>query len=678
MEGLRSSADMSSSFGYVSWEEVNLSGERGRREVHYFLKRFDGASDLAVIGREKSLRHISYHYAIRNRSVLLSLGPLSKLKSRREVVDWLSSVVSGSLAHLSSPVSGSLDNSDTSELDIEAFKDIQSRHVGNYTKEFSWLGSPWTCRKRRKHYQSFSRNSVKISVHDFVYVLAEEGKRLVAYLEDMYEESKGSRMVVVRWFHKIDEVGFVLPHNYNDREIFFSLCLQDLNVECIDGLATVLSPQHFTKFLKRAVHTKFDPFVCYKQFENDDAKPFDITQVKGYWKQEIFRYIDTVSNSKSQSFSQRADNGLLMAANATDAIGIRPWKRLRRLKDDVLVGSKELVQEVGLDTTTSSDKLRGGVEPTASLAVDEVKHNPVHFLKVGSDVEVLSQDSGIRGCWFRALIIKKHKNKVKVRYQDVKDADDESKSLEEWILASRVAGGDKHGIRVSGRNIVRPIHPHDKGKVAGLIDVGTAVDTWWHDAWWEGIVVKKESEDRIHVYFPEEKQESVFCATDVRLSHEWLANEWTPVEKRPDIAQLSCLEQERAEVGCDANKLASIRDDTQSEKTISGRQDSSSDLGSDKRKYLALFGDLAKDDLLAQLRWKSSRKRKRISASSGHKMNKIKVGVRRSTDIIGSRTQERFLVPMNLKVDHDNCKYMGDSLFNSTVVPPLTNLVMSR
>lgn len=269
-----------------------------------------------------------------------------------------------------------------------------------------------------------------------MYVLAEEGKRLVAYLDDMYEDTRGNKMVVVRWFHKIDEVGFVLPHNYNDREIFFSLCLQDLSIECIDGLATVLSPEHYEKLINEATRMGLTPFVCGKQFDNDDVKPFDITRVKGYWKQEIFR--------NRSSFLELSGDDLKSNGPLSEAVGFRPNKRIRWSKEsDLYLKSPDKGEPV--ETTlqvcsgTSLDckggrkmgTLKGGCSYVSLSGQDNAAPpKSEQYLAIGSQVEVLSQDSGIRGCWFRAVIIKKHKDKVKVQYKDVKDAVDDSKNLE--------------------------------------------------------------------------------------------------------------------------------------------------------------------------------------------------------------------------------------------------------
>ncbi|XP_065880410.1 uncharacterized protein [Euphorbia lathyris] len=686
MERLRSPLVMES-LGYVSWEEVK--NDRGKREILYYLKRMDGGLDLAVIGKEKSLKHISYHYVVRNTSPLFSMVPSSRPKSRREVIDWLNSIVSDSLSE-SSHLAGSLYNSDSSELDIGKFKDTQLQKLRDHTKEFLWLGSPWTCRKRRKHYQSFSRNGVKISVCDFVHVLAEEDKRLVAYLEDMYEDSKGNKMVLVRWFHKIDEVGIALPHKFIDREIFFSLCLQDLSIECIDGTASVLSPLHFEKFLKDGRHTVLNPFVCYKLFENEEARPFDITQVKGYWKQAILRFINMASPEMGQANNQQLVDGLKLEADVND--GIRPRKRHCPSKNvDNHIGDKESMDRTMVDMHNVQDILtefRSGSEIYSSVGGDfaalvprtETTQNLSEHLKVGLEVEVLSQDSGIRGCWFRALIIKTCKNKVKVRYQDIKDADNESNNLEEWILATRIAVPDQLRIRISGRAMIRPHQKSNKGLVSWVLDVGASVDVWRNDVWQEGIVVQKESDDRFHVYFPGEKQDSVFCRAQLRHSQEWLGNGWIQIRERPDIvATLSSFFHHKQDVKTDLNKSVqtAINNSKQSEKTKVGSSDRLSDSGSGKGSNLEVVCDISKDDTLAQLRWNSSKKRRRSSGSGGQRMHHKTSGSKSWKEVIGSSGCESLRLLTNLKVDHDNCKYMGDSLFGSTA-QPLTSLVMSR
>ncbi|KAI7996708.1 Protein AGENET DOMAIN (AGD)-CONTAINING P1 [Camellia lanceoleosa] len=590
---------------FVRWEEVNVSNDKGRREVHYYLKRRDGTSDLVVIGKEKSLRHMSYHYAIRDRSLLsiLPSSSLFKLRSRREVIDWLNSIVPDSPPHQSSEaICGSLDSKDHCKLNVETLKDVQSKKLGHHTAEFVWLGSPWTCRKRRSHYQSFCG-----MVNEFRYVLAEEDKRLVAYLDDLYEDSRGNKMVV-----------------------------------------------------------------------NDD---------KGYWRQEILRYMYTIPPSKEPVKSLPSEFDLNVERNL-GGVGIRPKKRLRRSKDGDLYShpankQESLSQCLEVDFADSLVGSKGGpnmctpkddyLAACRSVKQSVVQKPPQHLI-VGSQVEVLSQDSGLRGCWFRALIIKKHKDKVKVQYQDIKDAVDEAKNLQEWLVASKVAVSDPLGLWTCGRTTIRPSPPSNKGKVPVIVNSGTVVDVWWHDGWWEGIVLQKETEDKIHVYFPGEKQEAIFGCSDLRHSQEWLENGWEHIKERPDIVSSTLSDREMKQITvnktpdvepektgmCDMRQLvSSVKDEARGSKS---RMDY---VAVDKVKELKVVRDLSKDALLAQLKWKSSGKRRR-----GDK-------TRSSPEGVGMRSFDSFFIPKSLKVDHDNCKFMGDSPFSSSVVP-ITSLVMSR
>lgn len=579
---------------------------------------------------------------------VISVSPGLRLRSRREVVDWLNSIVSGS-------------SHDACKMDIETMKDNKPRKPGHCTAESVWVGTPWTCRKRRNHYPTFLRNGVKISVNDFVFVLAEENKRLVAFLDDMYEDSRGNKMVVVQWFHKIDEVGFILPHNYNDKEIFFSHCLQDLSIECIDGLATVLSPQHFEKFSSHAQLARLELFVCQSLFDNDEVKPFDITRIKGYWKQAILK----------QSMGTAAPRTCVNTF-PSEGIVARPKKRLRQSMEADLGANTNLV-DAKVDTDASKEKC---FDTCVSLKLNE-EQKPTHHLTTGSQIEVLSQDSGLRGCWFRAVVIKRHKNKVKVQYDDIKDAEDEAKKLQEWLPASKVALCDPLGLRLPGRTKIRPVPTPKEEKVSLLLCPGTAVDVWWHDGWWEAIVLQKENDDKILVYFPGENQNSTFACGDLRLSKEWVGNRWVSVKERPDLLtsifsdlnrkQVIEMRNDKPEVD-DGNKLVndackertSIKEDVFGNKPRIGAID-------DKMKEMCIGPDLSREDFFDRLKWKSSKRRTPCIT------NKRK----NSPENKGIRVFGDFFIRDPMKVDRDNCKYMGDGPFNSSV-PTLTSLVMSR
>ncbi|XP_059282674.1 uncharacterized protein LOC132036366 isoform X1 [Lycium ferocissimum] len=658
---------------HVSWSEV---WDKGRREVHYYLKRRDGRSDLAVVGKDKS-----YHYAIKDLSLffLSNSSSLPKLRSRIDVIHWLNSIVrvSDSDTHKADgPNGGCSDSKNTSDVNSGVLKNVQMSFQGKDATEFMWLGSPWTCRKKRKHYQSFNRNGVIVSVHEFVYVLAEEDKKLVAHLDDIYEDSRGNRMVVVRWFHKIDEVGIVLPHNYNDREIFFSLCLQTLSIECIDGLASVLSPQHYEKFLSEVRHTQVKPFVCRWQFDNDDLQPFDITRSKGYWDQDIIKYLSFQSPARIQP----ACDGL-KGGGDIDAVGSRPKKRLRLTKaGDTYKLSTQRKETVKCGLKDINNSLKEGWSNVSLPAKDVLEHS--RYFPIGAQVEILSQDSGIRGCWLRATIIKKHKNKVKVQYQDIKDADDEAKNLEEWVLTSKLAAVDAFGARISGRSILRPSPMSYTGKVSWAVNIGCIVDAWWHNGWWEGIVVEKESEDKLHVYLLGEKQEMIFGRGDLRHSQEWLEDGWRNLKESPELVSAlaavkvnqviddSCHSKQEQTAISDGQELSSVPYKNNLDNTsITGL-----DFQENKIEEPTVVRDLSKDNLLAQLRWKSSGKR-RHCRSPVHKVHFSVNKSQNSRDLVRG-SGRKFLFP-STKVDTDNCKYISDSVFTS-VVSPLTSLVMSR
>jgi hypothetical protein len=224
--------------------------------------------------------------------------------------------------------------------------------------------------------------------------MSEEMKRLVAYVEDLYEDTNSCNMVKVQWFDKVDEVGVSLPMDFDDREIFFSLGRQDLNVECIDGLAAVLSAQHYEKFKSDTRCSLWQPYFCCRQIDNGEVKPFDVTQLQGYWSQEILRTMFNATSSLKVRFKvpksgPSSDGGL-------------------KRKRDAFNNDANPQKVICSDASTS--RFYGG---------ENIKH-----LCPGCHVEVLSQDSGIRGCWFRCLILKRHKDKIKVRYLDLQDADE--------------------------------------------------------------------------------------------------------------------------------------------------------------------------------------------------------------------------------------------------------------
>lgn len=65
-----------------------------------------------------------------------------------------------------------------------------------------------------------------------------------------------------------------------------------------------------------------------------------------------------------------------------------------------------------------------------------------------------------------------------------------------------MAAPDKLGVRCVGRLTIRP-HPSVDSSDATFV-LGDAVDVWWFNGWWEGVVLGYEAltNTNLQVYFP--------------------------------------------------------------------------------------------------------------------------------------------------------------------------------
>ncbi|KAI3466501.1 hypothetical protein Pfo_023164 [Paulownia fortunei] len=154
--------------------------------------------------------------------------------------------------------------------------------------------------------------------------------------------------------------------------------------------------------------------------------------------------------------------------------------------------------------------------------------------KFNENIELLSQDSGMQGCWFRCKILHSSQNCLKVRYKDVLEVDGCGK-LEEWVPASTVAAPDKLGVRCLGRRTVRPWPCEDSSDI--MFVVGAAVDAWWCNGWWEGVVIGYDTltKSNLQVYFPGENRFLTVAKKNIRVSRDWIDSKWVNIKAKPDI-----------------------------------------------------------------------------------------------------------------------------------------------
>ncbi|KAL6855869.1 hypothetical protein ACP4OV_018671 [Aristida adscensionis] len=521
---------------FVRWREEFVSQERGSRVVHYYLDDAAGGSHLAVVGTERSLRHMLYVVSEDFRRALDcggsgdDSGPTlfaRKWRSRREVVDWLASFLPvKTLGSKSSRYGPYVDNDIGLDGYAETGNFVRQNLGKSCNSDITWSGSFWTCGKQLRHYQAFCRNGTTISTHTFVLVMSEEESRYLAYLEDMYEDKKGQKKVKVRWFHQDQEFTCAIPPPPpHPCEVFITPFTQVISVECVDDIATVLTPDHYEKCSNVLPNASLAGIrFCFRQYSKNKFKHFDLTSLRGYFSQAavLSLKIPAESEKNGESFTP----GKLKFS-----------KQFEKLYSKCL-GTK-ICQGPQADSIPSHKKLRIQQSPGKHFSIKFIgpQNQLMPTFNAGDRIEVLSQDSGIIGCWFRCTVLKScaNHNKLKVQYDDLQNADD-CGSLEEMVSASALALPDKLGLRCPDRLRVRP-RPQKSSVDGAALVPGTAVDVWQFSGWWEGVIVSLDNiaTDSLQIYFPGENFFRVCHLKNLRISKDWVKNKWIDIERKTDV-----------------------------------------------------------------------------------------------------------------------------------------------
>ncbi|KAG1366732.1 hypothetical protein COCNU_13G005220 [Cocos nucifera] len=359
--------------------------------------------------------------------------------------------------------------------------------------------------------------------------MSEVVNRYLAYLEDMYEDKKGQKKVKVRWFHQNQEFACTIPPpTPHPSEVFITPYSQVISAECVDDIATVLTPDHYEKCMASLPCASTAGIrLCFRQYSKNKFKLFDLTTLRGYFDQAVLARVD-ISTMCGKEEEESGRGRITKRAGP---------KRIRFIKGHKKFSADHLAAKMSA-CRPAYENLRYELPGRRPLSVKFVgpRNWPTPPFKVGEKIELLCQDSGIRGCWFKCTVLQLSHKRLKVRYDYLQNVDG-CGNVEEWIPAFRPAAPDKLGMRCSGRLTIRPCPSCDCLLDTVAFPHGTPVDAWWNDGWWEGVVVGTDScEDySLQVYFPGEGVFLICRRKNLRISKDWVGNRWVDIQAKPDI-----------------------------------------------------------------------------------------------------------------------------------------------
>ncbi|KAH7298471.1 hypothetical protein KP509_25G045100 [Ceratopteris richardii] len=387
----------------------------------------------------------------------------------------------------------------------------------------------------------------------------EDGKhRLVAYIVDLYEDRTSHKKMRVQWLHKAGEIeGKIPPPKPRRNEVFMTRYTQVFKLECCDGVVDVLTPEHFEVCIP-TLATLEHTYFCGRRFESgyEGVKPFDISSVQGYWNQKIFlsRLIPPNLSDLARANANLYEDDQVGVTNLHEGehkgslqvirSGPKAARSSRRRpgRGDFLTDEGDwvpqeevcpLLHNSGDDVTSCLGKNSNSLLPTSISGRSLTCH--FDLAAVGNKIEILSADSGLRGCWFRCTVVAKKGDRVKVRYDDVEDVDS-GKQLEEWMSLYMSAPVDECQVRFPGRPMMRP-SPTENEMLSAAHRVGCAVDAFHIEGWWEGILVDRDASGQVQVIFPDEGILVWMDESKVRVSKEWMDGQWSTVQLHENIVR---------------------------------------------------------------------------------------------------------------------------------------------
>ncbi|KAG8385859.1 hypothetical protein BUALT_Bualt03G0089000 [Buddleja alternifolia] len=448
----------------------------------------------------------------------------TRWKSRKHVIGCLKSLVKGggpifdnsiieTTPHLKVLMAMMTRFSKRKNLQDEQIQGSSTQQEEN-NLDIVWLGDAWICPKQLSHYSAFVRDKSKIPVYSFVWIMSEGNSDYFGYIEDMYENQQGDKMVKVRWIVHHEEIEGQI-HNLCPelREVFITPSEQEISAECIDGIAAILTPSDFKKCVRvLPKDVGLECFMCHREFKNNEVNPFSLSRLRGYSTQLILCTLKCEVNRRSK----KRGNSTLSGERAGIKISDNP------------------VAKGGPSCQTEKNKLPGE-KPNENMSAAPAEQPQSEWSpNVNDNIELLSQDSGMRGCWLRCKILRSSPKLLRVQYYDIDDVDGPGK-LEEWVPASRVADPDSVGVRCGGRLTVRPWPNWDSTNLR--YEVGAAADAWWCDGWWEGVVLGRNSAggSSFQVYFPGEHKFRTVERKNMRVSKDWVDNKWVSLKPKSDI-----------------------------------------------------------------------------------------------------------------------------------------------